>query len=333
MLNPTQQFSLIFNKSPTARNQLLHGLATMVWPQKKHLLALSLTFFRYAQSAPSSSCSARLVACWALDLGNAVYDYELLYDTIPSGSINSICGNLAKPFTQASLGWPGCTTYEDLVAFSTRRSGTDTSNGFNKVQSTFRTTLNCQNIQSLGSCQVIPASSSVSSRTVSKWTPLEGELGPSYMTTIGQFIFVGARTVSLNLLTITAGYLGSGGTLLNHRSVGRALEALAEAASTRSNWSQNLMTYFTVISKDDDHYLDLAVTIDVGLGNVKDFVGDLEPSEWLTLLMGVTKVAVERGVDSLAATYDVRDRSNQRIITTGLMITIAVIPVGVGVAW
>jgi hypothetical protein len=128
---------------------------------RQALQLAAVAVFSFGPQVIAASCTSRLIACFAFptDSSNNNFDYELMYDQIPDGSIGSICSSLSTTFGNTKgLGNPGCRTQNNLaqgglissntVVLSTRMSG---SPNFDLVTNTFQSTLQCD-IQTLDAC-------------------------------------------------------------------------------------------------------------------------------------------------------------------------------------
>ena len=79
------------------------------------MLANKLLFLGSIGFAPltvlaQNDCTSRLISCFAfpINVNSGVFDFELVYDQIPDGSISSICQNTINAFQSTGLGTPGC---------------------------------------------------------------------------------------------------------------------------------------------------------------------------------------------------------------------------------
>lgn len=268
----------------------------MIWSKRKHLLALSLAFLQYTQA--SNSCSSRLLSCFTFQIAQHVYDYELVYDQIPDQSIDSICDNLRKSFPKKGLEIPGCTTSKanhlelnsNIVAFSTRRTGIDTTTGFNDLQSAFEGVLECDKNQEFGSCEIVDASTVV-------------DVPITWMTRPGNS-FTLANKDKLTMVTFTPSQTAS--TFANTSDVGAAMNMismqLVEALSQKDNVNTLAVTPWPIDTKTS-----LVATFDFGISKSfkKDKAAKLEVSDWLVLLQGLVDAGDGSHSGSVVGTYSV----------------------------
>lgn len=179
------------------------------------MLANKLLFLGSIGLAPltvlaQNDCTSRLISCSAFPI-NGEFDYELVYDRIPDGSISSICQNTINAFQSAGLGTPGCQKLNNgnsdfnvpatsnLVAFSTRVSG---AANFDPLTQTFENVLQCE-ISEVAPCFTLdPPSGSSRHRMIKKQTSLDILQNGGLMSQVGNQLQVagGAGVLTLKII-------------------------------------------------------------------------------------------------------------------------------------
>ena len=275
----------------------------MAWSNKT-LLVFSLTFLRYAQAV--NPCASGLLSCFAVEIQPNIYDYELVYDQIPDNSLSSICNKLYSTFPKAKLGRPGCITssrgpgFSSLLAFSSRRPGSDTATGFNDMDSTFSSALECDS-QRLASCQVMNASAS-NIQTV--WMSQPGN----------SFYF--ADDITLTLANITPS-----NTLIKFVDSTSNIANATQMISTQLGKLNRDVTGLVIYSLPISHAVSLVVTVDMGLS--PSFAGKnsaIRSGGWLVLLQGLVTAGIGSNTGSIAGTYSMSTSST----SPGLYISVSI---------
>jgi hypothetical protein len=265
----------------------------MIWSKRKHILALSLAFLRNTQA----SCGSRLLSCFAFQIAQHEYDYELVYDQIPDGSIDSICNNLLKSFPSKGLDRPGCATSKannlelrsNIVAFSARRTGYDTTNGFNDFQSAFEDVLECDKNQEFGSCEIVDASTASNVPIV-------------WMTEPGNN-FILANKDNLTMTTFTPSQTAS--IFPNTSDVASAMYMIS--SQLVDTLSQGHANSLLVSPWPIDTKTSLVATFDIGISNSlnQGKVATLVISDWLVIVQGLVNAGGGSQSGSVAGTYSV----------------------------
>lgn len=180
------------------------------------MLANKLLFLGSIGFAPltvlaQNDCTSRLISCFAfpINVNSGLFDFELVYDQIPDGSISSICQNTINAFQSTGLGTPGCQKLNNgnsdfnvpatsnLVAFSTRVSGTP---NFDPLTSAFDNVLQCE-ISQVAPCSTLLFNSS-SQRMIKKRASLDISANGGLMSQVGNQLQVagGAGILTLEVI-------------------------------------------------------------------------------------------------------------------------------------
>lgn len=278
------------------------------------MLANKLLFLGSIGFAPltvlaQNDCTSRLIGCYAFPInGNSgVFDYELVYDHIPDGSISSICQNTINAFQAAGLGTPGCqklnngnsdfnvVATSNLVAFSTRVSGTP---NFDPLTQTFENVLQCEISETTPCSTLVPPSGSTRRRMVKK--QLDVLQNGRLMSQVGNQLQVAGTAGVLTLEIIKA--LPGLPEIIPINAVAVAVQTIAQSIKLALAGGNTPIEAFEAAIGNTGQVL--KVVIDPGIGALTQAqAAAFAASDWQVLLSGLIDNVAGTFTSSVAGTY------------------------------
>ena len=266
-----------------------------------------------------NDCTSRLISCFAFST-SGVFDYELVYDQIPDGSISSICQSTIKKFKSSGLGTPGCQKLNqgnsdfnvpatsNLVAFSTRVGG---SPNFDPLTQAFAGVLECS-INQVASCSTVtPPSGSSRHRMIKKQAPADLLANGGLMSQVGNQLeivgndgFVGTLTLEAidtqpaDFPAITA---SNDIAIAIQQTAKSVILALAKGTTAIEPFEAPIGTTQQA----------LKVVIDPAIGTLnQDQAAQFSPSDWQVLIAGLIDNLASNFTGFAAGTYSLTDTTS-----------------------
>jgi len=284
------------------------------------MLANKLLFLGSIGFAPltvlaQNDCTSRLIGCYAFPInGNSgVFDYELVYDHIPDGSISSICQNTINAFQSAGLGTPGCqklnngssdfnvVATSNLVAFSTRFSGTP---NFDPLTQTFEGVLQCEISEATPCSTLVPPSGSSRRRLIKK--QLDVLQNGRLMSQVGNQVQVAGIAGLLTLKIIKALPAPPPLEIIPTNAVAIAVQTIAQSAKLALAGGSTPIEAFEAAIGNTGQVL--KVVIDPGIGALTQAqAAAFAASDWQVLLSGLIDNVAGTFTGFVAGTYSMTD--------------------------